>query len=205
MTQSDAIDSPVRIGIVDDHPLFRAGLRRLLEREPDISVVWEHANSSGLEALFEAHPVDVVLMDLELGNGPTGLQATQAVKTRWPDVLVIIVSGSLDPESPTAARAAGAADFLAKDTHPAELLGSIRAIASGSPRHRQGPNSASGALSRREQEVLIEIRRGKTNREIAATLGISMTTVNKHVQKILLKLAVRNRTQAAAGASDGPV
>lgn len=199
MRREIALDAPVGVGIVDDHPLFRAGLRRLLERAPEISVVWEHANSDGIEALIEAFPVDVVLMDLEFGNGRKGLEATQAVKARWPNVLVIIVSGSLDPETPLAARAAGAADFLPKSTHPSDLLASIRAIASGSSRRRLGPNRAAGALSLRERQVLLEIRRGKTNREIATTLGISRTTVNKHVQKILLKLRVHNRAQAASG------
>ena len=205
MKRAAAFNSPIRVGIVDDHPVFRAGLRHLLDRDPEVSVEWEHPNSIGLAARLEESPVDVVLMDLELGTGPNGLQATREAKARWPNLQVIIVSASLDPESSKAALAAGSSGYLAKDILPAELLASIRALAPGSLVPRGGGTNAPLALSRREQQVLLEIRRGKTNREIAAALGVSRSTVNKHVQKVLQKLRVRNRAQAAAGHRDSSV
>lgn len=202
MSRETGSSSPIRIGIVDDHPVFRYGLHRLLDREADITVEWEHPNSIGLEALLQAHPVDVVLMDLEFGSSVNGLQATREATARWPKVRVIVLSGSLDPDSPQAALAAGAVGFLSKDRAPSELLESIRRLVTGLPERRSGRVGSPLALSRREQQVLLEIRRGKTNREIAASLGVSITTVNKHVQKVLHKLKVRNRTQAAAGGMD---
>jgi DNA-binding NarL/FixJ family response regulator len=195
-------NGPIRIGIVDDHPLFRSGLRRVLERAGDMSVEWELADSDGLEAALTGHPVDVVLMDVEFAHGTNGLDATRTALRRWPDLDVIVLSGSLDPEMPRLALDRGAAGFLAKDTPIPEMVFRIRELAFGS-RHRglRRPRD-SFRLSTREHQVLIEIRGGRTNREIAGALGISITTVNKHVQRVLKKLNVRNRAQAAAGPPD---
>ena len=189
---------PTRVGIVDDHPVFRHGLRILLDRYADLSVEWEHSNAIGLEQLLTERPVDVVLMDLELGRGPDGLRATAAAKARRPGLRVLILSGSLAPESTAKALAAGADAFLSKDREARELVATIRSLASDpSPRPGRPPRGPS-RLSDRERQVLLEIRRGKTNREIASILGISISTVNKHVQNVLTKLQVRNRAQAAA-------
>jgi DNA-binding NarL/FixJ family response regulator len=188
---------PLRIGLVDDHTLFRDGLRRLLEREPDLVVEWERPNSTGLDWLLSNHPVDLLLMDLQLGAAEDGLEATGRIKQRWPVVKVIVVSASLDPESGVRALAAGASAFLTKDVSAVQLLARIRAIAAEAGGGRGERRKARVELSRREQQVLEEIRRGQTNREIAVTLGVSTTTVNKHVQSVLRKLQVRNRAQAA--------
>jgi DNA-binding NarL/FixJ family response regulator len=198
------LNAPIRIGIVDDHPLFRAGLRRLLERSADMSVEWELGDSAGMEAAFARSPVDVVLMDVELGKGTSGLEATRVAVTRWPDLKVIVLSGSLDPETPRWALERGAAGFLAKDMAIPEMISSIRELAAGGSRRSfRGPRD-SFRLSLRENQVLKEIRRGRTNREIATSLGVSISTVNKHVQRVLKKLNVRNRAQAAAGQLDAP-
>ena len=189
---------PTRIGLVDDHPVFRHGLRLLLGRYADLSVEWEESNTTDLDQTLADHPVDVVLMDLQFGRGPDGLQATKAVKARRPSLRVIILSGSLDPDSPAKALAAGADAYLEKDREAKELVAAIRGLVSD-PWSRSGrPSRGPSRLSVREREVLIEIRRGRTNREIASGLGISISTVNKHVQKVLKKLQVRNRVQAAS-------
>jgi DNA-binding NarL/FixJ family response regulator len=192
----------IRIGIIDDHPLFRSGLRRVLERSGDMSVEWELADPAGLEAAFSRNSVDLILMDVEFAHGRNGLEATRTALARWPDLDVIILSGSLDPEMPRLALDCGATGFLAKDTPIPEMIFRIRELAFGGRRRGLKARRDSLRLSIREHQVLNEIRRGRTNREIAATLGISITTVNKHVQRVLKKLNVRNRAQAAASQSD---
>jgi two-component system response regulator DesR len=184
----------IRIGIVDDHPIFRSGITQLLERERDISVEWAIANSEELIPHLERLPVDLVLMDLELGDGADGLAATEMVRAGWPDSSVIVLSGSLDPAAPDAALAAGAIAFIAKDSPASTLLDSIRRLTRSS-----GSKIVSAhRLSTRERQVHSGIRRGRTNREIAAELGVSTTTINKHVQHVLEKLGARNRAEAAA-------
>ncbi|GAC1471992.1 MAG: response regulator transcription factor [Candidatus Dormibacteraceae bacterium] len=187
----------LRIGIVDDHPIFRAGLKRLLEREDGLSVEWEMASARELAATFERHPVDVVLMDVHLGHGPDGLEATTALMGKWPSLTVIVLSGSLDPMTRQQAAAAGAAGFLSKDVNASELISSVRRFAYGEATLTRRPDDGQLVLSKRERQVLAEVRKGRTNREIAKTLGVSITTVNKHVQQILKKLRVTNRVQAA--------
>ena len=199
MSQKSA---PIRIGIVDDHPLFRTGLRRVLERAGDMSVEWELGDTAELEAAFTRIPVDVLLMDVEFAHGSNGLDATRTAMRRWPDLNVIVLSGSLDPDMPRLALDRGATGFLVKDTPIPEMLFRIRDLAFGGRPRGLRSSRDPFHLSSREHQVLSQIRRGRTNREIAAALGISITTVNKHVQKVLKKLNVRNRAQAAASQSD---
>ena len=198
------MNTPIRIGIVDDHAVFRTGLRRVLERNGDMAVEWELANVDGLEAVFSRSPVDVVLMDIEFAQGGSGLDATRAAVTRWPDVAVIILAGSLSPQTPRLAIEHGAAGFLGKDMPIPEMISMIREVASHRRRASSRRRGDPVRLSTRELQVLVEIRAGRTNREIAATLGVSITTVNKHVQRVLKKLNVRNRAQAAAGPWEAP-
>jgi DNA-binding NarL/FixJ family response regulator len=202
----------IRIGIVDDHPVFRLGLVRSFERVPDFTVVWELGTVTDLDQLLEALPVDVVLMDLNLGSADQdALAATRAIRERHESVRVIVISGSLDWEAASAARAAGASGYLPKDLEVADIVSAIRELASPNVGGRAfsdmlGSRQPSGrtlqslrnALSPREQEVLTELRRGLTNKEIARRLGVSSTTINKHVQNVLKKLGVRTRAQAVA-------
>jgi DNA-binding NarL/FixJ family response regulator len=187
----------LRIGIVEDHPIFRVGLKRLLEREDGLSVEWEMSTARELPATLERHPVDVVLMDVQLGPGPSGFEATRALMAKWPRLTVIVLSGSLDPLAREQALAAGAAGFLAKDVNGTELISSVRRFANAEATLARRPDDGQLVLSKRERQVLAEVRRGRTNREIAKALGVSTTTVNKHVQQILKKLRVTNRVQAA--------
>ncbi len=200
-----------RIGIVDDHPVFRVGLNRSLEREPDMDVLWELGSVTELESTLETNPVDVVLMDLNLGPDQDALAATTRIRERFDSVKVIIISASLDWEAATAARAAGASGYLPKDLAVADMVAALRGLASPNfgrwvfsdmlqsrPAGNGSLVSLRGALTPREQEVLSELRRGRTNKEIANRLGIAITTVNKHVQQVLKKLHVRTRGQAVA-------
>jgi DNA-binding NarL/FixJ family response regulator len=186
----------IRLGIVDDHPVFRLGLIRTFERENDLSVVWELPDVTELFTMLNRFPVDVVLM---------------AIREKHELIKVIVISASLDWEAATAARAAGANGYLPKDLSIADMVATIRGLASPNfGRHSfrdllevRSRNSATAfawqqALSPREQEVLAQLRRGRSNKEIAAHLGVSITTINKHVQQVLKKLHVSTRSQAVA-------
>lgn len=202
--------SLIRLGIVDDHPVFRLGLIRTLEREADLSVAWELGSVTELYSTIDMYPVDVVLMDLNLGPDQDSLSATTAIRERYESIKVIVISASLDWEAASAARAAGASGYLPKDLAIADMVAAIRGLASPNfgrwaftdMLEERGGKGAIGflrrGLSRREQQVLSELRRGRTNKEIAAHLGVSLATVNKHVQHVLRKLHVRTRAQAVA-------
>jgi DNA-binding NarL/FixJ family response regulator len=204
----------IRLGIVDDHPVFRVGLIRTLEREGDLAVLWELGSVTELFRMLDMCPVDVVLMDLILGPDQDALAATRAVRERYDSVKVIVISGSLDWDAVTGARAAGASGYLPKDLPIADMVATIRGLASpdfgrlafsdglGARPSSNGTRlSLRRGLTRREQEVLAELRRARTNKEIAARLGISITTTNKHVQQVLRKLHARTRAEAVAMAN----
>ena len=204
----------IRVGIVDDHPVYRVGLTRSLEREPDIAVVWEGGTIAELDDWLERAPVDLVMVDLNLGPNQDTLGAITRIRDKNDAVKVIVISGSLDWESASAARLAGANGYLPKDLNVADMVAAVRALSSPSFGRRAFTDlltdrpSGAGAtlplrkrLSRREQEVLALLRRGQTNKEIAGKLGVSITTVNKHVQQVLKKLHVRTRVQAVAMAN----
>lgn len=183
---------------------------RGLERQAGLTVSWETGTLAECYRLMDATPVDVILMDLRLGPGEDALAATRDIRERHDAVKVIIISASLDLEAAGAARAAGASGYLPKDLSVADMVAAIRGLSSpnfgrwdfNDMLARSGGSSGNvslrSRLSRREREVLIELRRGRTNKEIAARLKVSTTTVNKHVQQILKKLQVRTRTQAVA-------
>jgi DNA-binding NarL/FixJ family response regulator len=201
----------IRIGIVDDHPVFRLGLRRLFEQVEDLSVLWDIASELEVLPTLASKPVDVVLMDLNLGPGEDSLRATHSIVDSGGDVRVIVISSSLDLESVAAARDAGASGYLPKDLPMGDMVDAVRTLAAqgngGSPfadflsprsRAHTGGETFMRGLTRREREVLAELRRGRTNREIAGRLGVSITTVNKHVQQVLKKLHAKSRAQAIA-------
>ena len=183
----------------------------MLEREPDMAVLWELPGVTELAAMCEQLPVDVVLLDLSLGPGQDALAAAAALRQKNESVNVIIVSASLDWEAASAARAAGASGYLPKDLSITDMAATIRALATPNfrrlgfsdmleSRQRSGGSMVSlrRRLTKREHEVLAELRRGRTNKEIAARFGVSITTVNKQVQQVLKKLHVRTRAQAVA-------
>ncbi len=210
----------ISIGIVDDHPLYRMGLRKALERESGLEVLWDLPSANTIDAQLRRHPVDLVLMDVSMGQGKDGVTATRELTEKWPRVKVVVISASVDEGRVLASSRAGADGFLPKDLPVADMVRSIRRLAGGlvpgrratgdlldamnrdskSNVNRRVRRGAAGvdSLSPRQHQVLDEVRLGRTNREIAEHLGISIATVNKHVHEVLKALKVRNRTQAAA-------
>jgi len=212
----------IRIMIVDDHPLLRGGIRRVLEVENDFEVVAEA--SDGREAISRALELepDVVLMDINLPE-INGLQVTRELKSLRPDTWVIVLTAYHDETQTLHAIQAGASAYFPKDVTASELVNAIREVYQGnyvvddtvldkpevakwllSQFHEIAPMRAEEALdelflplSPREMEILQLIARGMSNKEIARELQISRQTVKNHMTSILRKLAVNDRTQAA--------
>ena len=197
---------PVRVLIVDDHAIIRQGLRVILEWDSEIRIIGEAPD--GERALQMARKLcpDVVLMDL-LMPVMDGIAATTAIRNELPDTEVLALTSVLDESLVVGAIQAGAIGYLLKDTEPAKLCKAIKAAADGqvqlSPAaaamlmHRVKCPRSPETLTERETEVLRLIARGESNKEIAAHLFISETTVKTHVKNIMQKLGVPSRTQAA--------
>jgi DNA-binding NarL/FixJ family response regulator len=206
---------PLRVVLVDDHPVYRAGLARLL-RESGIDVIAEVPNGEAALGVVEELAPDVVVMDLNM-PGMSGLEATQRLVAQSPATRVLIVSVSAQEADVTDAILAGASGYVLKESPVEEVVAGIRAAAAGqsliSPRIAtmlmQRIRDAGGAvdmelapahLSARELEVLGLMAEGKSNHEIAEALVISPSTVHNHISSILMKLQVENRVQAAVRA-----
>jgi len=204
----------IRIMLVDDHTLFRRGLKALLALEPSFTVVGEAGDAGeALRSVAELRP-DVVLLDNHM-PGVNGVDAIGAIREAAPAARVIVLTVSEDEEDLTRALTAGAAGYLLKTVESEVLADSIRRALAGesvvSPelthklvkalRTASQPASASAqpedTLSPREREILRAIAAGASNKEIARSLGIAETTVKVHVQHILRKLNLSSRVQAA--------
>ena len=202
----------LRVLLVDDHDLFRTGLRNLLE-EQGLQIVGEAANGmDGIRLVRELAP-DIVVMDLNM-PGMTGVEATREITSFAPLTRVLVLTISDQNEDVMDAIVAGACGYLVKDSSIQELIRGITAAAVGesliSPpiaakvleRVRavtldQGAQTIRAELSERELEVLRLIANGKDNSQIAAALHISPKTVKNHISNILMKLQIENRIQAA--------
>jgi DNA-binding NarL/FixJ family response regulator len=193
----------IRVLVVDDHPLFRAGLSGLLATMPDVEVVAEAVD--GDEAVARAVELrpDVVLMDLNLPGTP-GLEATRRIVAAAPECGVLVLTMVADEASVVAALRVGARGYVLKEAGQDEVLAGIRTVASGGAVFGPGvaarllQGSAPGsALTPRESEVFALLAQGLDNPAIARELGVSLKTVQNHVSAVLAKLHVRDRTQAA--------
>lgn len=210
----------VRVLLVDDQALIRAGFRMILDAEEDIEVVGECANGAqAIDSVKRLGP-DVVLMDIRMPE-MDGIEATRRITRDGPDEsptrVLMLTTFDLDEYVYDALRA-GASGFLLKDVPPDQLVSGIRLVAAGEallaptvtrrlieefariPRADAGPPPAIEELTPREVEVLKLIARGMSNAEIADELVVSTTTVKTHVARILLKLGLRDRVQAVVTA-----
>ncbi|MEV4873599.1 response regulator transcription factor [Streptomyces syringium] len=211
---------PIRLLLVDDDPLVRAGLSFMLGGLPDLQIVGEAADGSEVAALVDRHSPDVVLMDIRMPS-MDGLAATEALRRRERPPEVIVLTTFHADEQVLRALRAGAAGFVLKDTPPAEIVEAVRRVAAGAPVlsptvTRQliervtdrGPDRGAEARERlarlndRERQVAIAVGRGRSNAEIAAALFMSVATVKAHVSRILTKLDLNNRVQIALLAHD---
>jgi len=212
-----ACSLPLRVLIVDDHDLARAGLRALLATEPGVSVVGEAADGArALEACRTERP-DVVLLDVRMPD-MDGLATARALKLAHPHIQVLIVTLHANPEYMLEAFRAGAAGYVLKHASRGELVEAIQRAGRGERLLTQTlliqtlqqvgamptptPVNVADRLTPREREVLRLLAQGRTNRQIGQCLGISPGTAKNHVERILTKLGVSDRTQAAVRAAE---
>ncbi|MGW6397892.1 response regulator [Streptomyces sp. NPDC055134] len=195
--------------LADDHPVVRAGLRAVLDAEPDFEIAAEAATAERAVELAAAGGVDVVLMDLQFGAGMHGSEATAAIAAR-PGAPRVLVLTTYDTDADIlAAVEAGASGYLLKDAPPEELAAAVRTAASGQSAlapaiaHRlmDRMRAPAEALSRRELEVLQLVRDGLSNQRISKELFLSQATVKSHLVHIYAKLGVDSRTAAVAAAT----
>lgn len=202
----------IRILLVDDHTLFRSGIRSLLQRQDDFEIVGEAGD--GLEGAKRARALapDLVLLDLHM-PGTSGLESLRLMTQEAPGARVIMLTVSEDAEDLVDCLRAGAEGYLLKNIDTDFLLDSLRRVAHGesaiSPQMtaklmdsvRKAPPIAAasekGRLTPREQEILGLLARGASNKELARTLGLAESTVKIHLQSILKKLQLSSRIQAA--------
>jgi DNA-binding NarL/FixJ family response regulator len=198
---------PISVLIVDDHPVVRQGLRALLEVQDGIEVAGEAGDGASALSLAAEQAPDVILLDLRL-PGLDGIAVLGELKAHGATARVLVLTSATDPASARAAVRSGAAGVLYKDVDPDALVRAIRAVHDG---HLLLASEAAGTLLRpgnwaqggldsltnREREVLAELAKGRSNREIARTLHVSEKTVKAHVSSVLARLGVQDRTQAA--------
>ena len=209
----------IRVLLVDDDALVRAGLTMMLDGANGIEVVGEAADGDQVPAAVDAHAPDVVLMDLRMPR-TGGITATRRLRARPRAPEVIVLTTFDADENVLGGLRAGASGFLLKDSPPPRIVEAIRRVAAGDPilspeitrrlmdraaaqaGARERARAALATLTPREHEVAVGVARGETNAEIAARLFMSLATVKSHITHILNKLALTNRTQIALLAHD---
>ena len=211
-----AVDSLIRVLIVDDDPLVRAALSVMLASAEDVAVVGEAADGEQAERAVDEHAPDVVLMDIRMPH-VDGLLATERIRAVADAPHVIVLTTFDADDHVLRALRAGASGFLLKDTPPPEILRAIRLVVAGEPMlspavtrrlidhvtdreaatRRTRANQLLARLTDRETEVALAIAQGRPNAEIATELFMSLGTVKAHVTKVLTKLELNNRVQVA--------
>ncbi|NKZ08650.1 response regulator [Actinomadura latina] len=213
------VTRPLRVLIVDDDALVRAGLSMMLDGTGGITVAGEAADGDEVPAAADAHAPDVVLMDLRMPR-VDGITATRRLRARANPPEVIVLTTFDSDENILHALRAGASGFLLKDTPPDRIVDAVQRVAAGDPMlspritrrlmdraaveagAHQRARAALARLSPRENEVVLAIARGRSNADIAAELFMSVATVKAHVSSVLTKLGLDNRTQIALLAHD---
>ena len=218
-TEIDSGSAAIRVLIVDDHAVVREGIRHVLSSDPSFDVVGEASGGVTAIELAESLRPDVVVLDLTMPD-IHGLEVAERIRKMLPDTAILILSIHDHPEYVLRSIQAGTQGYLRKDSSPTELRAAIRAVHEGgtffsaaAAKHLSGAVGRRGAdepgpppgetLTPRERHVLVEIARGHTNKEIAATLGVSVRTVESHRESLLKKLGVKGTaglTRYAIGA-----
>lgn len=212
-----AKSAPIRISVVDDHPMVRRGLRMTLEDEPDFEVICEGSSADDACSIARNQNPDVLLLDVSMPGG--GLEAAEQIARDRPDVKVAVFSVADDISTVRRALQAGVVAFITKGVEGDELIAAVRRVAKGeryvSPdlavRLLQAGEDASRSssqrmsLTKREEELLSLLGEGLSNAEIAERTGLAETTIKQYVSALIQKLGVRNRTAAALLSRDGTV
>lgn len=200
----------IRVVVVDDHALHRDGTRQILEAHDDLQVVGDADSGEMALAMVNALKPDVVLLDIRL-PGMNGIEVTRRLTRDHPDVRVIMVSAYDEDEYVRGALEAGAAGYLRKTAPGKELVQAVRTVAAGASVFESGlasrllvsarqPHTPANGLTERELAVLELLAVGLRNRDVAARLGISARTVDRHCDNIYAKLGVSSRTEAVVRA-----
>ena len=205
MTDSAAAAPAIRVLVADDHPVVRIGLTAIVSAQPDMAVVGEARNGQEAIELYRKHRPDVLLIDLRM---PVlgGLDAVLAIRAEFPTSRIIVLTTYDTDEDIVRALKAGVQGYLLKDSVGETMLEAVRAVHAGHRRvapevgTRLADRVAGSELTPRELEVLKLLARGGTNKDLAAALSITEGTVKGHVNNILGKLGVTDRTMAAAAA-----
>jgi len=199
------MNEPIRIMIVEDHAVVRQGLVALLRTVPEFSVVAEAADGREAIRLFRVHQPDITLMDLRLPQ-MNGVEAIASIRVDFPQARIIVLTTFDGDEDIYRALQAGARAYLLKGMTADTLISTIRSVHAGKScippaiAQRLAERMSTEQLTHREQDVLEQIVRGKSNKEIGAALEISEATVKTHINNLLGKLGVTDRTQAATAA-----
>jgi DNA-binding NarL/FixJ family response regulator len=195
--------SPIRLILVDDHVVLRAGLANVLSFEPGMKVVAQGDSGETAVELWRKHQPDIMLLDLCM-PGIDGVETLQRLRQEFPAARVLILTSSEAPEEVRHAIAAGACGFVTKTIHPADLMTAIRQVHAGGQVIGQAVaahmavEQQGGVISRRELETLGFVRQGFTNAEIGRLMGVSENTAKAHVKALLAKLQAADRAEAVA-------
>ncbi|MCK9927951.1 response regulator transcription factor [Frankia sp. Mgl5] len=206
----------LRVILVDDHEIVRQGVRTMLEAHPDIVVVAEATSASTAVEVVRDHRPDVVVMDIRLDDS-SGIEATRTVRTRFPDVRVLMLTSFPDEQALISSIQAGASGYVLKQIRRDELVSAVRSVGDGqhvvdktvtgvlleqirlgAAREPSGADERLSRLSAQERRILALVAAGRTNREIGLHLNLAEKTARNYVSVILQKLGLSRRGEAAA-------
>ena len=196
----------LKVGIVDDHPFVAKGLESIFSMDGGLKTAWAALDYEEMAALLEKDPVDVLVVDLKIGDSINGLRVLDHVAQRYSKTAAIVLSAYAPPRLVRASFEKGARGYFTKDEEGANLIRAIKEIGSGRGRSFYGPYQELAKpnvyldISAREREVMLLIAKGKPNAEVAAELGLKVGTVKTHLESIYKKLGASNRTEAMRAA-----